>query len=204
MTPDDPLLTVLRDVEAPPGGWRYTVPETGVVVTGAFFGETWRKVVRHCAANGLPEPDRALVEDRACRDSPDVGTRCGPAKPKPVDGMLPHLTLGLVERFLKTVWETLKARDFVSAAEAERRATICRSCPLATGGIGGCEGCFNLLRKARDFVEASPIKFEENKDACGACGCFLPAKILISNKTLDKAEGSTRPKYWEGCWRLEK
>jgi hypothetical protein len=204
MIPDDLPLAVLRDVEAPPGGWRYTVPETGVTITGAFFEETWRKVVRHHAANGLPEPSRERVEDQSCRESSGVGTRCGPVKPKPVAGMLPHLTLGLVERFLKTVWETLKARDFVSLEEAERRAEICRSCPLATGGIGGCEGCFSLIRKAKDFVGTSPIKFEENKDACGACGCFLPAKILISNKTLDKAEGEQRPRYWEKCWRLEK
>ena len=201
MTPE-PLLAVLRDIEKPPGGWTYTVPETGVVITGDFFSsDLWPKIVRHHEANGLGEPDRGLVEDRACRESP--GGRCGTRQPKPVAGMLPHLTLGLVERFLLTVWQTLKDRDFVSREEAERRAAICRSCPLVTGGIGGCEGCFDLIRKARDFVQSSPIKFEENKDACGACGCFLPAKVLLSNKTLDRAEGEQKPRYWEKCWRLE-
>ena len=201
MTPE-PLLAVLRDIEKPPGGWRYTVPETGVVITGDFFGEIWPQVVRHHAANGLPAPEREIVEDRACRESP--GGRCGARKPKPVAGSLPHLTLGHVERFLKTVWQTLKDRDFVSREEAERRAEVCRGCPLITGGIGGCENCFDTVRRAKKLVEKNPIKFEEGKDVCGACGCMLFAKVAISNKTLDRAEGSEKPRYWEGCWRLEK
>ncbi len=199
---NEPLLSVRRDIEKPPGGWKYTVPETGVVILGDFFSEMWPKIVRHYEANSLPAPDRELVEDRACRESP--GGRCGPRRPKPVAGMLPHLTLGLVERFIKTVWQSLKDRDFVSREEAERRAAVCAGCPLATGGIGGCESCFDLIRKTREFVQASPIQFDEGKDVCGACGCYLPAKVLLANKTLDRAEGQEKPRYWEKCWRLEK
>ncbi len=199
---NEPLLTVRRDIEKPPGGWKYTVPETGVVILGDFFSEMWPKIVRHYEANSLPVPDRELVEDRACRESP--GGRCGPRRPKPVAGILPHLTLGLVERFIKTVWQSLKDRDFVSREEAERRAAVCAGCPLATGGIGGCKSCFDLIRKTREFVQASPIQFEKDKDVCGACGCYLPAKVLLANRTLDRAEGQEKPRYWDKCWRLEK
>lgn len=204
MTPDhEPLLAVQRDIEAPPGGWRYTVPATGVVLTAAFFSDLWPQVVRHHAANGFPAPEREEIEDAACRETRPPGSRCGRRKPKPVAGELPVLTLNMAERFLKTVWETLKARDFVSREEAERRAAICKACPLITGGIGGCRGCFTLVRAAEKLIDMNPVKFAEEQDACGACGCFLPAKILLSNKTLDKAEGSTKPRYAAGCWRLE-
>lgn len=200
---NEPLLTVRRDIEKPPGGWKYTVPETGVVILGDFFSEMWPKIVRHYEANSLPVPDRELVEDRACRESP--GGRCGPRRPKPVAGMLPHLTLGLVERFLLTVWGALKARRVVSREEALRRAEICRSCELLTGGIGGCRGCYTLLKAAEKLVSDNPVKMDEDKDVCGACGCYTPLLTWLPQDVLNEAVGDTMPRYKEGhCWRLEK
>lgn len=201
--PED-LLTVLRDVDSPPGGWKYTVPETGVTVTGQFYGLLKDRVVKHLRANGHTVTDEMLllIEDGACRETQTPGW-CKKRGKKPVDTKLPHLTLAHIDRFLKSIWSALVDRDFVSREEAERRAEICRNCPIITGGITGCSGCYTMLRKAQSFVQKNPIQMEPDKQVCGACGCFTPLLVWFKNTTLDRAAGKTMPKYQEGhCWRL--
>lgn len=203
---NEPLLAVLRDIEKPPGGWRYTVPETGVVITGDFFGGIWPQVVKHHAANGLPAPEREIVEDRACRESP--GGRCGARKPKPVAGM-PVALLSTLEAFLKCVWTAIITRDFVSRKEAERRLAICLDCPLRSTPPGGCSGCYTILKKANSLMEKKgslvipPDEDGTVRDACSACWCLVPLKSWLSQKTLDQCEGQSRPPYHPKCWRLE-
>lgn len=203
--PED-LLTVQRDVNSPPGGWKYTVPETGVTITAQFYHLLRQRVVQHLAANRVEVTDEMLliIEDGACRETQPPGSWCARRPPKPVDGKLPFLTLEIAERFIKTVWQVVKERKFVSREEAERRLAICMSCPLATS-IGGCEGCTTLYKKMVEMIgKTNPLTVERGKEFCGACGCLLLAKSAIPNATLDRAEGSTKPRYHEKCWRLEK
>ena len=205
MNPTD-LYTVLRDVNSPPGGWNYTVPETGVLINEKFYNGLVQSVVRHLTANGIPVDDERLliVEDAACRQS-NVGSWCAKRQPKPVEGKLPHLTLAHVERFLKSIWGALSSRDFVSREEAQRRAELCRTCPLVTGGLGGCSGCYTLLRVAENLLQKNPVQMDKDNDVCGACGCHIPLLVWCKNTTLDNAAGEKLPKYQERhCWRLEK
>lgn len=202
-------LTVRRDIEKPPGGWRYTVPETGVLLTGDFFEELYGKVTSHCRANGIPTDGdfRERIEDGACRETQPPGSRCGNAKPKPQALPIEHLMLSHVERFLKTVWQAIMDRKFVPREEAQRRLDVCLTCPIRTTQPGGCNGCFTLVKKAHQLMgknDALVIEPDEDgfvRDTCGACGCILPLKVWLDNQTLNTAEGSNRPAYWEGCWR---
>ena len=202
------MLTVQRDIEKPPEGWRYTVPETGVTLKGDFFEVVWNQLVRHCKANNLPEPDRVYVEDAACRETNPPGSRCGVRKPRPSeDKPIQHLMLSHVERFLTTVWQAILDRKFVDRDEAVRRVNVCLGCPLRTTMPGGCTGCYTLVRKAESILrKRGSIEIAEDadgfkRDVCGACGCFIPLKVVLENRTLDRAEGEKRPAYWEGCWR---
>jgi hypothetical protein len=198
------LLTVVRDVNSPPGGWKYTVPETGVTITGQFYNVLKPRVIAHLRANGLPV-DEDVIEHGACVETRPPGSWCAKRQPKPVEGKLPHLTLAHLDRFIKSIWGTLVSRDFVSREEAERRAEVCRTCPLISGGLGGCSGCYTLLRATEKLVQKNPIKMDEDKDVCGACGCHIPLLVWCKNSTLDKAAGERMPKYQEGvCWRLDK
>lgn len=205
MNPED-LLTVLRDVNSPPGGWRYTVPETGITIKAQFFNGLKQRVIKHLQANGVTISDERLLvfEDGACRETQPPGSWCAKRAPKPVEGKLPHLTLAHLDRFLKSIWYAITQRDFVGREEAERRAEICRTCPLITGGLGGCSGCYTLLKKAQSLVEKNPITMDAGAEVCGACGCYVPILVHLKNSTLDKAVGEKMPKYAEGhCWRLE-
>lgn len=205
MNPED-LLTVVRDVNSPPGGWKYTPPQTGVTITAPFFVTLKDRVTRHLRANGVVIDDDLLleIEHGACVET-NPGSWCAKRAPKPVDGALPHLTLAHLNRFIKSIWHTLVSKDFVTREEAERRAEICKTCPLVTGGLGGCATCYDLLRATEKLIQKNPIQMDADKDVCGACGCHIPLLVWCRNSTLDKAAGEKMPKYREGhCWRLEK
>lgn len=206
--PED-LLSVIRDINSPPGGWRYTPPETGVTLTASFYGELRDKVVRHLRANGF-EADEDVIQDGACRESPSVPPGwCRKRDPKPIAGM-PIPLLSAVESFLRCTWQAILSRKFVPREEAERRLSVCMGCPMRGASPGGCGGCYDLLRKAKDLLggkSALTIEPDEDgtvRDTCQACLCVLPLKVFLTTPTLEKCEGERKPPYAPGCWRLEK
>ncbi len=206
------MNTVHRDIEKPPGGWKYTVPETGVTVKADFFSMLYKRVVAHREANRLPVPDDyyEFLEDAACAETNPGAGWCGQRKAKPSHKKpIQHMRLTRVESFLKTVWQAIIDRKFVEKDEAQRRVDICLKCPLRTTMPGGCTGCYSLVHKGQKLLQkngAIEIEAYEDgfvRDVCGACGCIIPLKAALPNSTLNKAEGNKRPAYWEGCWRNE-
>lgn len=203
------MRAVVRDIERPPNGWQYTVPETNCTIKAEFFEQLWKRILAHRNANNLPIPEayREFIEDAACAQSNLGGTHCGTRRPRSTDKPIQHLLLSHVERFLKTVWQAILDRKFVTPEEAARRVSVCAGCPLRTTMPGGCTGCFTLIKKADAILKrtgAVVIPADGDgfvRDVCGACGCFIPLKVALENSTLDRAEGGSRPAYWEGCWR---
>ena len=209
--PED-LLTVLRDVDSPLGGWHHTPPQTGVTLTSPFYNGLRDLAIRHLTANGVEITDELmlLIEDGACRETPAAVALgwCRKREPKPVAGM-PVPLLSAVESFQKCTWQAIMTRKFVPREEAERRLSVCISCPMRGESPGGCDGCYSLLRKAKDLLggkSALTIEADESgavRDTCQACLCVLPIKVFLTSETLDKCEGDRRPPYAPGCWRLE-
>lgn len=195
-------LTITRDVEAAPGGWRYTVPETGLTLKAPYAKGLRKKVFDHMTANGLPIPAdfEEWINDLICRESGHGAPYCGELKVSERQTPLPPLSWALAVRFVSTILHAIKDRQFVTREEAERRVAVCMSCPLATS-IGGCKGCSTVFRQAEKVMKPLTIETEKGKSHCGACGCYITYKVWIDNPTLDKAEGRNRPAYWEGCWR---
>lgn len=203
---NEDLLTVVRDVNSPPGGWKYTPPQTGVTITAQFWNGMLPRVISHLKANGVEITDELLleIEHGACVES-NVGGWCRKREPKPVAGM-PIPLLSAVEAFLKSVWGVLKERRFVPREEAERRAAICRECPYRVTSPGGCVSCQSLIKAAAELIEKNPIKFEPDedgtvRDTCRACLCICHIKCWVPSTVLDKAEGEKRPAYHKSCWR---
>lgn len=206
------MRAVLRDIEKPPNGWKYTVPETNVLITADFFEELWKRVLKHRHANNLPIADdyREFLENAACEETNPPGSRCGAPRRKPrANKPIQHLMLSHVQRFLETVWAAVKDRKFVEREEAVSRVDVCIDCPLRTTMPGGCSGCYTLLGQAKKLldkngaIEIPPDEDGTVRNVCGACGCFIPVKVALMNSTLNKAEAGKRPAYWEGCWRNE-
>lgn len=206
MNPSE-LLIVQRDINSPPGGWKYTVPQTGVTITAPFYSSLLPRVVKHLKANGL-EVDEDVIMDGACRETKPPSNWCCPKPEKPLADM-PIPLLSGVEAFLKSVWGVLKMRKLVPPEEAQRRAAICRDCPYRTTSPGGCVTCVSLIRQANELIDRNPVKFDADedgtvRDTCRACLCLCHIKAWIPTSVLDKAEGQNRPNYHPGCWRLEK
>lgn len=196
-----PLLKVVNFVDVPRGGWSYLVPETGIQVR-ASSARTLKAAVRnHLAANhkaigaGLDE----IIEDVACRNLDKWSHWCSDAKElAPVDRQQSRWSSSEVLRFLKTVVEWgLKTRfSFVEAAEAERRAAICASCPLNVT-VKGCLGCSGVSALVRSIRGKRATTFDSQLNVCNACGCELKVKTLLPLDVID----NTGVEYPDHCWQ---
>jgi hypothetical protein len=194
---------VLRDIEQPPGGWSVTVPQTGVTFNSATIHGLRHLVTLHLEANGIPvEADfKEWIDNEVCSQNGMGHPYCGDTPPKPVAGVRPDLSMALASRFMRTMLGVARDRAFVSREEAERRIEVCKTCPVASS-IGACQGCWSIFRELRRVLADNPLSVGSDREFCGACGCYLPLKAWIPNKTLDTAE-TERPAYWAGCWRNE-
>ena len=195
--------TIVRDIDQPPGGWHYTVEQTGVRIDAASARSLKSKIRQHLKANNLPLPENfdAWVEDAICTQGGYGNPFCGNA-PAKRDGRMPVLSLSMATRFIRTMLGVIRDRKLVSPEEVERRIAICNACPLAST-IGGCRGCSTVFRKAKRLLDRLPAVTAPEKEFCGACGCLLQALTWIPNSTLDLAVGSERPPYAAGCWRQQ-
>jgi len=196
-------LSILRDIESPPGGWSFKVEATGQTITGPYAAGVIGKVEQHMIANAVPIlPDfEEWVEDELCRQNGHGGPWCG-KKGKPIGTLVGKVfhTMASARRFLRTVVHAILAGKLVEREEALRRAAICLSCPEATD-IGGCWGCSGLLKTIERAIPNNPVKMPKEKEFCGKCDCWLRAKCWLPNEVLDKAEAGDRPEYWSECWR---
>ena len=204
----DHLLTVTRDIEAAPGvGWRYTVPETGVQLTGKWAKQLRQEVVRHMEANGVPVPEdfETVFNDAACRESGLGSPYCGRKRPdtRP-EGEIVNLNFGHVAKFLRAVKYALAERKFVSREEAKRRVAICMECPLVTD-VGDCASCYQVgkLYKFALWVTSKLVaQPPKGKRHCGACGCVCSIKATLPLPLLRKVDDKeeVKPAYSETCW----
>ena len=194
-------LSIKKDTMSPPGGWRYTVPETGVEIRAKFAGQAKGRILNHMIANAIPIPPDwdEWVDDQLCRANPQAGPWCGREAPR-TPGSPTVLSISAAKRFLRTILHVILNRDFVSREEAFRRAAICKECPMTTD-IGGCRGCSAVFSVARRAFPDNPVKTSREHEFCSACSCSIAYKVWVSNETLDKAEAGDRPAYHEKCWR---
>lgn len=192
------MQKIETDTTMPPGGWRYTVPETGVLLRDNYATMLHRKVNRHLAANGHPEIEQVAFEDAVCRENGHGLPWCS-GGPKAVK---PPTTMQSIKRFLKTMTVLAKRRELVSREEHDRRVSICEGCPRVTINGLGCHNCIDDLKDVEAEVREKLPK--GNVLTCSACGgCIVWAKAWISNAVLDEAEAKDPPAYEEGrCWRL--
>lgn len=188
------MITIGSDTAMPPGGWKFTVPETGQTVTANYASTLWKRVNDHLKANGYPVMERAVFDDAICRESGHGAPWCMGVKEPPKE----PTTLYRVGQFLKTMAVLVRRREFVSKEERERRIAICQNCPMSSIEGLGCHGCIQDLREVERAVGALP---EGNVITCTACGCLVALKAAISNSVLDEAEKASRPAYAPGCWR---
>jgi hypothetical protein len=194
-------LTILRDIDQPPGGWKYLVPETGLQLSSASFQGLATNVRAHLTANKIPIPESFLkwLGNEVCSQNEGMHNICGKTPKKQPAGMLANLSPSSLGRFSRTMMGVVRSRRFVTQDEANRRAEICMGCPLNVT-VGGCQGCFSFIHEVRKLL--TNITTEAKPDFCGACGCDLQLKVWIPNDILNDAE-TELPEYAPNCWRRD-
>lgn len=181
----------------PAGGWVYTDPDTGLKITGGDFFTLRTNVVKHRMNNGLPvgpEIDQHVM-DQICARAPDS---C-----ESNDGTTPrrHVNGGDVVHFLNILktWLSTSGEKFVSQAEADRRASICASCPKNVP-VHGCLGCQNLAGVLMNTIGHKVTPFNSVLHGCAVCSCSLPALVWAPSAVLPPAR--MEDGYVPQCWRL--
>ena len=195
-----PRLRVVNLVDVPRGGWCYTVEATGVTISSGSINHLKRDVIRHMTANGLEI--RGGIEDEientACYN---LGAHkshwC--AEPKPAPNMTrSRWRAADVLRFLKTVleWGVKEGFRFVPMEEANRRASICATCPMNVT-VSGCLGCSGVGALVKRIRGSNVTAVDSRLNTCETCGCELKVKVLVPMGVIDN-RGLVYP---DACWQ---
>lgn len=185
----------------PPGGWRYTQPETGHAMSGITFRTLLSKVGIHRANQKITSPTNNMageVEDAICQAlSPeDQVAWC-------VTGMRTVKSISWTEvaAFLKTaaVW-VAGGQELVAPQEAERRAAICTGCPLNVG-LHGCGICQRALQEVREKILNRGTSKDSVLQACGVCGCDNKTQVHVPLEVLRRGRAGLQYPAW--CWKAD-
>jgi hypothetical protein len=204
----------------PPGGWRYTDPDTNVEIAGEDFNDLVYNVRRHRLSNGLiaTQEIEIVITEYFCGNKivpcvDDRGTYKAPSR------ILFKRTVNRVvgrsirRRGTSAIAETMSripnGTAFTSRAVADIRASICASCPMnvkrrkktCCGGDPALNALRIVIRLASHVNLLMNTHFDAALNTCNVCGCELKAKVwcsdVVINATEDPNSLALLPK---DCW----
>jgi hypothetical protein len=189
--------------QAPPGGWRYLVKETGVEIHGVNEGNCIEAVKKHYRANNLVPPyDLSYeMEQYICSKVPDY---CGSNEPRLSFWEGFKRTTKQFVTGTKTIATWLKEGRSATQEQAESRAKICASCKLNQEPLD-CVTC-----KAQDIVGfvngvlgGRSTSLDSQLHGCEPCGCSNKVKVHVPLDIIrDKMPEPIRRKLPANCWVL--
>lgn len=198
--------TLPNHVTAPPGSWRYKVPETGQVFSGPSEHALITQLQAHYKANGypIPSPDelKPRIEAFICAAVPDYCTGNEPAKF--VDGFSFHTVIYGTKTLSKWLFGSLLKgeRQFVSQGQANVRASVCVGCHF-NDEPQGCTGCNSGALKAAVSALIGPrtTNYDDRLKSCRVCNCLMKAKVHLPYEVLwnnmSDQQKALLPNY---CW----
>lgn len=189
---------------SPPYGglWEINRPDIGIVGSGYIFDVLVDNCRKWRLANGLPVGIgfEREVEAACCQAKPD---HCRPCDPKlhPRSITFNDLMTGTTSMFSFIV----KGRPLVTAAEAERRANICATCPFNVPFKTPCSGiCASLKAMVASIVGAASTSRDADLQSCYICGCFLKSAVWLPLDMQIKplsAQQKTALETVPHCWK---
>ena len=200
-------LTLPNFNVCPPGGWRWTCPQTGKMIPNhpaATWGELQDAISEYCIANSIPVPVAAVVIDELCHQLPSGYCRDTDARQiTPLAGK--KLRWSSIFQGTLTLGETLvRGKKLVAQEVADARAAVCATCSL-NQPAPGCQGCAS--RTARElvgrFIGDRKTQFDNELKACNACLCELRVKIWVPKDIILHWMPAEQLKLCpETCWLL--
>ena len=196
------MLHITNLNEAPPGGWRYTQPESGFAMSGITFGQLLKRVAAHRHSNGFPTDGSlsAEVQDSICEHLgfADQCRRCSGGLVPPAQRSIRWSDVG---RFMKVMaaWVTASGDKFVPAEEANRRAALCASCPY-NKPVRGCSSCHAILEEISEAVAGRTTPSDTELFGCGICGCANKVQVHAPLEAL-RAGITPEMEFPPQCWK---
>lgn len=197
------LVKSLR--ESPPDDWRYLEPVTELWIKGDFFGELIDRVCEHRQHRQISPWDRAnvelIVQRQICATAPRGVCKPEPGEVyQPFDDKARSLSREMVLSASNAALTWMKGGgELVPKAEAERRAKICRGCPLNRPSPSWV--C-SVLCKTLDELVPAPRR-EPGLSICGICACSLAAKVLMPEAVVKVSNAGRNLRYPDYCWQRE-
>lgn len=200
MTPTQQMsYRLFNDHLGIPGGWRYRIPETGILIKTSSYWLLSSEARKHYAANAIPVP--AILDDLileyVCKNGASCeydGVQLTKGTPKK------SLNISDVIRFTQTRLDALLKGSKVSQEEANRRAEICAACP-SNKPLEGCTGCNS--RSLREFVrllaQAGRTPLDEQLKSCEYCGCFIQSMVWTPLESLKRYDDVSQ--LPSNCWK---
>lgn len=199
------MATLKRHREAPPGGFQYFQRETEFTIKAESLGELVDLIIAHRKYKNLHPQDYGNVQLEAERQ---MCIRLGrlECKPEgrtdkwvPQDNMREHVTMGDVLTFSKAALAFIASGgELAPIEEVERRAKICKTCPL-NQPMSGCS-C-GLFYKAIDATVPRARRLD-GLHVCRVCHCSLTAKAnLPDNQVAISNEGKDYKWPEQECWQ---
>jgi hypothetical protein len=197
-------LTLLRPGTTPPGGWRWTDPNTLTRLQADSFDALVQQAAAHRRVNSLdPIPELAVrVMDQICRQIPS--SLCHQTGVTAVGSFKSDLSptnnantarFSVGESLSRTLVLLRAHRHHVSQAEAERRAGICLKCPLNTREQV-CYSC-SIKTVIDQWLGGSKTTGSDQMLAlCGVDGTFSKAMVHV------KAEYKKSGGFPSDCWKI--
>lgn len=193
----------------PPGDWRIVVPQTGVKFQSYDYRTIRNKYMNHLAGNNIPLPPEWEAEflSEMCKQN-NWGTKCKRVDSKKVQRRRLSLTAVLSFLNMMKVWagSALSGKPaFVTQAEAERRATICASCPMNATLQFSCGACMGaVISLLSGILGKRKTERDSELGACLVCSCSLKAAVHIPVEIQKEGLSEELKRDFENieyCWK---
>ena len=199
------MAVLKRRNTAPPGGFKFYQAETRFAMTAENEDQLIDLVMAHRQYRGLVPTDRESVRLDIERQ---ICTRLGhgDCKPEgkddpwvPLDGSKKLVTMGAVLAFSKAAFAFVSSGfELAPMEEVQRRAEICRACPL-NQPMTGCS-C-NTFYKAIEAAVSRERRLE-GLHVCKACDCSLVAKVNLTDAQVVASNEGRGILFPAGaCWQ---
>lgn len=189
--------------EVPPRGWSYIQPVTRLKILGESLPDLADKVYRHRLYKGL---ERASVAEAGLDIERQICTRLGTRECSPegtADEWVPvtenpTIEMSAVIGFSKAALEWISSgRELVPESEANRRAEICKACPLNNPMTGcKCSIFYKMVNMAVPEARRDP-----ELGVCGACACALQAKVNLPMNVVNESNAGRNLSFPVFCWQ---
>ena len=195
---------------SPPGGWKITA-STGITFKHYDYRSVRNDYKRHCLANGImlsPTWEEEFLSTM-CEQNPHWGKQCVPAQKSPQRRRLTlEAALSFLNMMRKWAIDAMGGKPaFVSQEEAERRASICASCPNNGNLQFGCGACMStVLQLLHAIIGKRKTSRDSELGACLVCSCSLKVSVHVPTEVQhtglpDHLKDEFKQIDW--CWKRE-